>query len=195
MASNNDSTPNRGKGRPKGTKKKGFKGTPKKINFAIEEPTSTVAINNVERNCPIGLTNSTNVCFFNSVSQVLFSLEGFKNHVNNFIVQNLDEKSALDSIKSLFRKMEDKTSVNPVRTHEYVQSLQMPGYVENNQFDAQECMSCITNMFYPRVNDKSDPKHNMLPDNCLFGISGEESIVCFGCNQHFNKPYRTALCT
>ena len=70
----------------------------------------------------------------------------------------------------------------------------MPGYVGNHQFDAQEYMSSITNLFHPRIDDKSDPKHNMVPDNCLFGISEEESIACFGCIQHFNKPYRTALC-
>ena len=180
-----DDTPSKSKGRPKGTvKKKGFKGTPKKLFNAAKSSNTMIA-----RDRLVGLTNNSNVCFFNSVMQSLFSLQSFRNHVISF---TQTESDAVNNIKDLFESME--TSDNLIRTHECVQSLPMPGYAENHQFDAQECMGCITNLFYPRVDDKNDPMHNMLPNDCLFGISGEESILCYGCNEHFNKPYRTALC-
>ena len=70
-------TPSKGKGRPK---KKGFKGTPKKINLDVHEneqiPVSTRTEQNSPRHVanidqPIGLVNIRNDCFFNSVVQAL----------------------------------------------------------------------------------------------------------------------------
>ena len=66
---NIETTPTRGKGRPKGTpkKSKGFRGTPKKI---IENSSASINVDNG----PIGLVNIRNDCFFNSVVQPLLGL-------------------------------------------------------------------------------------------------------------------------
>ena len=153
MASNIDITPSKGKGRPK---KKGFKGTPKKIILDVQENEQIAVSNHTERNAPCGLFNNSNVCFFNSDIQALFTLEYFRNHVINFTSQIPDETVAVENIKTLFRNIAQSTSNDPIRTHECVQSLPMPGYVENSQFDAEECMTIIINLFYPRINDKNE---------------------------------------
>ena len=141
-------TPTRGKGRPKGTPKKtkGFRGTPKKTK------NSPAICDNID-NGPIGLVNVRNDCFFNSVIQALFSLQSFRTHVSNFDTQIPSEIDPVHSIKLLFREIEAKTS-NPLHTHAHLMSLGLPGYEENRQFDAQECMTYIVNLFYPRINDK-----------------------------------------
>ena len=138
---NIENTPTRGKGRPKGTPKKsrGFRVTPKKIS------NNPNVCNNV-KNGPIGLVNVAYDCFFNSVVQALFSLQSFRNHVKNFSSQIHDEVNAVCHIKQLFRDMEAK-SMNPLPTHEHLMSLGLPGYLENEQFDAQECMT------YGRVHE------------------------------------------
>ena len=41
----------------------------------------------------------------------------------------------------------------PLMTHDCIIALVLQGYEENKQFDAQECLSRIVNLFYPWVND------------------------------------------
>ena len=95
MATNIDDnvelTPSRNKGRPKGSSKrnKGFKGTPKKSNLVIET-TSRECV--VERNAPLGLINNSNVCFFNSVIQVMYSLSDIRDLIMNFVLENREGK-------------------------------------------------------------------------------------------------------
>ena len=187
---NIENTPTRGKGRPTGTPKKakGFRGTPKKIIT-----NSSTIYDNIENiNGPIGLVNVAHDCFFNSVVQALFSLETFRNHVRNFDSQIPDEVDAVCSIKQLFRDIEAKSN-NRLHTHENLTLLGLPGHEENTQFDAQECMTYILNLFYPQINDTSNPRHNQLPENCEFLLEGEESIICFNCNKHSNKNFGESL--
>ena len=115
-------------------------------------------------NRPIGLVNVANDCYFNAVMQSLFSLESFRNHVKNFNSHIHNEVNAVNHVKQLFQEMERK-SMNPLPTHEHLMSLGLPGYIENRQCDAQECMTYIINLFYPRVNDKTNPRHNFVPEN------------------------------
>ena len=119
MTDNIENTPTRGKGRPKGTPKKtkGFRGTPKNIRnsaFTVDS----------DDNEPIGLVNVRNDCFFNSVIQTLFSLQSFRNHVNNFNPQIPDEVEPVQSIKRLFRDIEARKS-SPFQTHAYLTSLKL----------------------------------------------------------------------
>ena len=185
-------TPTKGKGRPKGTpRKKGFKG----IRRQEKLNTNIVSDNSGSRNIPVGLYNQSNDCFFNSVTQVLYSLHSFRDHVQHFTTYISNEVDAVMKMKTLFQDMNQSQETNhPIRTHECVQSLQMNAYVENCQFDAQECMTHIINLFYPRVDDINAPNRNMPPDNCLFRVDGGESMLCYNCDQQSNKPYRSNIC-
>ena len=161
------------KGRPK---KSGFKGkfTKKESSMVPRNPVNaSIEINDDIQNfreikqnsspsvCnPVGLINYSNDCFFNSVIQALFSLQLFREHVSNF-----DEHSshttdtrtiaAASSIRNLFRAIEKMKAAldGPLMTHDYILALNLQGYVENQQYDAQECLSYIVDLFYPWVND------------------------------------------
>ena len=79
---NVDKTP-KGKGRRKGTpkKNKGLKGTPNKLRKVDGQNIGSVdSINTRNISDPSGLKNypNQNVCFFNSVIQVLSSVESFR---------------------------------------------------------------------------------------------------------------------
>ena len=92
-----DKTPTK-KGRPK---KIGFKGTPNK-NKSKNIPSSNILepnYQNVISSTPRGLQNKgENVCFFNSVMQMLYSLPTFRTQVLN--LESFDE--AVNAIKNLF---------------------------------------------------------------------------------------------
>ena len=62
------------------------------------------------------------------------------------------------------------------------------------QFDAQQCISHIVDLFYPWTNNGSGDDNKSLPDNCLFLINGEETILCHKCNRYANKNFKEALC-
>ena len=103
---NNENTPTKGKGRPKGTpkKSKAFRGTPRKIVTNSLSILSDVG--------PRGLVNISTDCFFNSVIQALFSLQSFRNHVRNFNAHihyaNHIEINAIHHIQQLLRDMASK---------------------------------------------------------------------------------------
>ena len=61
-----------------------------------------------------------------------------------------------------------------IRTYECVLSLGMTGYVGNSQFDAEECMTHVINLFYPQIDNKNHPDHNRVPEHCLFRIEPVE---------------------
>ena len=200
---NIENTPAKGKGRPKGTpkKNKGFRGTPRKIMNALSNvdtnmnaPVITSCVSNADSNlnAPIGLVNISNDCFFNSVVRSLFTLQSFRNHVKNFNPSIPDELSAVQSIKQLFQDMEAKL-INPLQTHDYLKSINLAGYVEHTQFDAQECMTYLINLFYPRIDDRNSLEHNHVPDDCLFQFDGEESVCCLNCDQQSNRYFRESI--
>ena len=119
---------------------------------------------------PVGLINHSNDCFFNSVIQALFSLQSFRDHVRNFDEADSHTKDAAFSIKKLFRAIEEikATSDGPLTTHNYIMAMDLQGYIENDQFDAQECLSYIIDLFYPWANDGNDSDDYGYPDVCLF---------------------------
>ena len=110
------------KGRVK--KSTSFRETPSKKKpvadrtIDIEFNTSPLLITNVrDPNNPLGLINEgVNVCFFNSVVQVLYSLPLFRNYIRQISPSN----SIKRGIKDLFRDIEN--SNEPVRTSRCVQS-------------------------------------------------------------------------
>ena len=70
----------------------------------------------------------------------------------------------------------------------YLLALNLQSYVENQQFDAQECLSSIVDLFYPWYNDGNGST------DCLFLLDGEETTLCRKCNKYANKYYRKTLC-
>ena len=72
-------------------------------------------------------------------------------------------------------------------THNHILSLGLESYVENIQYDAQECLSFILNVFYPWID-------NGLRSGCLFLLEGEETILCNNCNRYANKDFKETLC-
>ena len=183
-------TPTRGKGRPKGTsKKKSFKGTPKKSNNDIQA-TSNECL--VRKDAPVGLINKSNVCFFNSLIQVMHSLTDFREFVNNYVINinDSEENTALVNMIALFNEIEKsmKTDRHCIGTHDCVLSLNLRAYTENLQYDAEECLTQIINLFYPQIDDH-------VPDNCLFRLDGGESVLCFNCNKSSSTTFRSAVCS
>ena len=144
---NVDKTP-KGKGRPKGTpkKNKGFKGTPNKLRKVDEQNIESVdGINTRNISVPSGLKiyPNQNVCFFNSVIQVLFSAESFREHICQL---NTIDPIVL-TIKNLFRQIECSNHSNTsIETYLYVQSLELLDYQPGLQFDAHECLIHILNL-------------------------------------------------
>ena len=110
--------------------------------------------------------NIANDCFFNSVVQSLFVLPAFREHVRNFDTQIVNEASAVHLIKQLFRAMESNSN-NALQTHDCLMSLNLPGHVEHVQFDAEECMTYMINLFYPRIIDINDSRNNVVPDDSI----------------------------
>ena len=128
-------------GRPK--KNKGFKGTPNKKRKCDEQNVDLVIERMRDRSKPLGLVNAEeNVCFFNSVIQLLFSVESFREHIYHL---EANDMAAL-SIKNLFREME--FSSNHVKTSLYIDNLQLGDYVFGQQYDAQECLLQVLNHIF-----------------------------------------------
>ena len=201
------------KGRPK---KAGFKGKftkkessmvpGKPVNASLEINDDIQNFREIKQNSspivcnPVGLINYSNDCFFNSVIQALFSLQLFREHVSNF-----DEHSshttdtrtiaAASSVRNLFRAIDQMKAASdgPLMTHNYILALNLQGYVENQQFDAQECLSYIIDLFYPWDNDENDNTCG-YPDDCLFLLDGEETTHCHRCGKYANKYFRETLC-
>ena len=188
------------RGRPR---KSGFKGkcTKKESSLVSEKPIEIKQNSSSRVDDPVGLINHSNDCFFNSVIQALFSLQSFRDHVRNFDERNFDEanshtKNAASSIKRLFRAIEQMkaTSNGPLTTHNYIMAINLQGYSENEQFDAQECLSYIIDLFYPWANNGNDSDGYGYPDGCLFLLDGEDTTLCHKCNRYANTFFRDALC-
>ena len=186
---NVDKTP-KGKGRPKGTpkKNKGFKGTPNKLRKVDEQNIESVdSINTRNISAPLGLKNypNQNVCFFNSVIQVLFSVESFREHIRQL---NTIDPIVL-TIKNLFRQIECSNHSNTsIETYLYVQSLELPDYQPGLQFDAHECLIHILNLIYLLRPD------NSVPDESVFQISSLQSILCQTCNNASENTLLDTIC-
>ena len=91
-------------------------------------------------------------------------------------------------------KLKSNESRTLLMTHDYIRTLGLQGYEENMQFDAQECLSYIIDLFYPWVIDGSNNSNYGIPDDCLFLLDGEETILCLKCNKYAKKYYLEAIC-
>ena len=155
------------KGRPKGSiKKKGFKGNIKKHTHNVETlPTEilpSIISDTIVSNKPVGLKNEgVNVCFFNSIIQVLYSMPEIRSHVRALTSCN----RYIKEIKTLFEKIDSK--ISPVQTSNIVKNLQLENYNFKDQYDAQECLIQILENVFSN-------------DNNMFKFCVNESTVCHG---------------
>ena len=90
--------------------------------------------------------------FFNSDLQLLFSLSHFRDIVlrHPYISNDADPRSA---VRHLFQTILGQNCANPVATYPYILQLGLPWYRRGSQFDVQECLSHIINLFFPVVRD------------------------------------------
>ena len=150
---------------------KGFRGTPKKCNFSSDIDFNVTYIR--DPNIPLGLMNQgENVCFFNSVIQILYTLPAFR----EFIQQLSPTNAVVSEIKNLFGEIE--SSNVPVRTSDYVQNLGLRDYSLGMQYDAHECLLQLLEKIYPVIND-----------DCMFKVAILESTLCVSndCDHTINK--------
>ena len=87
-------------------------------------------------NIPLGLKNyGENVCFFNLVTQFLYSLPVFRDYINKL---RPPLKGVAMEIKKRFSEID--TSCEPVRTSNYVRYLGLQHYEPRMQYGANECL-------------------------------------------------------
>ena len=97
-------------------------------------------INNLTEKEPVPLRNnmrvSENVCFFNSVVQVLFSLIPFRARILSDLVDN----PVIRNIKQLFRTINESVSSYSIHTYPVVRAIDIPHYIDHEQMDAREVL-------------------------------------------------------
>ena len=125
-------------------------------------------------NCPIGLKNTfynenssiqyANVCFFNSLIQVLISIPNYHHYIletsqaHNAVVMNL---------RDLFKETDNSNDC--IDTFRWVPEIGIPDYVKNIQHDARECLSHILENSYPA---------DELKDDSVFKIDCTVTLEC-----------------
>ena len=118
---------------------------------------STVSI--PSKSEPIGLINSQNICFFNSVLQSLFSLCDFGDLILNIEGPNL--------LKDIFIKLQTLNS--PFLPISYLNQLKLSEFTLGHQYDAHECLVQLLETVYPLNYDS------------LFKIVKNPEILCENC--------------
>ena len=128
---------------------------------------------------PLGLQNeNVNVCFFNSVIQVLYSLPDFQNYVGNMPILN----QCFGQLKELFREINTQHSSEPIKTSKYVTNIGLRNYRFRSQHDAHECLINIIENCYPDQTVR-----------CMFQYHTQQTLICenrpgyHGCGNIINK--------
>ena len=167
VESNPGPAQNQSSGRPK--KGRGFRGTPNKQENCDNRPDIhfNISSNIRDLNKPLGLLNlGENVCFFNSVIQVLYSITAFRDYILSLLL--FTDNPPVVSIKNLFREI--GSSNNPVRTSEYLKHLELLDYKSGTQYDAHECLLQLLDRIYP-----------IISDDCIFKLVKHEWTFCNAC--------------
>ena len=136
---------------------------------------------------PVGLRNSgENICFFNSVAQVLYSLLSFRGHIFNTPLDHI----VIIKLRQLFREMESSPAYD-INTYLLVADLGIPDYnhQRKEQIDAREIFSyLIENCFDSRVViDQVTHLPKLAPDYGLFNLSERTTMRCKDCGKE-NVP-------
>ena len=88
---------------------------------------------------PVPLQNKENVCFFNSVVQVFYSLHPFRARIFSDLLDN----HVIRNMRQLFTEMESMPSYD-IHTHPIVRALQIPHYIiAKNQENTKKRMQSM----------------------------------------------------
>ena len=120
--------------------------------------------NNIFRKTrPVKLLNlGENVCFFNSIIQILFPITPFQNKI---LLQDNTNNDVTLAFKDLFQEMLETKS--EIRTSVFLQRINILTYQHGSQFDAHECLLFILNEIYPDIDD-----------SCIFKIRLKTTVTC-----------------
>ena len=113
--------------------------------------------------CEDGSIKCANVCFFNSLLQILISIPKYheyieQSHLDNPVVLNL---------KPLITQINGSTK--NIETYPYVHNLGIPNYTQHMQVDAHECLAHILQNSFP---------DDRLIDLSVFSIQSEVTLIC-----------------
>ena len=111
-----------------------------------------------------------NVCFFNTVIQLLYSIPRLHTCLFNPIPKKDVDANVIMAMRHLFNEMYTK---DVVKTSIYVTQFKLEDYTLYSQYDAQECLISIL--------DK------ILPSTSPFTIDIMSKIWCSKCNHQINK--------
>ena len=151
------------------------------VNSAINESTLNGPVSEItilsdidfDLSPPIGLQNSgDNVCFFNSIIQILISFPAYQNHIMETMLDN----PVISTLRTLFNDI--NISMDPVYTFNSVKLLELPGYVERDQHDVHECLLHLLEKSYPT---------NELQNSSIFNIQCTRTYEC-ECGKIYDKP-------
>ena len=126
---------------------------------------------------PVPLRNnmrdSENVCFFNSVVQVLFSLIPFRARILSDLVDN----QVIRNIKQLFRTINESVSSYSIHTYPVVRAIDIPHYIDHEQIDALEVLRYLID------NSVETNQTTGRPDYSFFKVAENTSTLCAQCNK------------
>ena len=74
--------------------------------MGVQNVPLTVIDTQRNRNVQLSLENNSNMCFFNSVFQALFSFPSLWDHVKHFTTDRFSEADTVSNVKTLFRDTE-----------------------------------------------------------------------------------------
>ena len=171
------------------------KGRPKKKGFCVKtENTITQSYANIVKGSntdafssnntlariqlqpPLGLLNlSENVCFLNSIIQLLYHIPELRIFVQNM----LSPTSPLLAVQNLFNEIYNSSV--PVRSFAYIPELQIPHYIFKQQYDSHEFLTYLLDKIYP------SPIPATINNNCVFKVQTHTSVICENCNHSADR--------
>ena len=114
----------------------------------------------------IGLRNGgENVCFANSVVQLMFRLPAFRHQVDDTTLSG----ECVTSLKDLFCRMDSCRAA--FKSSSYFEKMNIPHYVKGQQYDSHEFLTYLLDMIYPNLGN----------DPCMFKFVTIFSIACSQC--------------
>ena len=127
----------------------------------------------VDRKFPVKLENHAQVCFFNSICQIFYSMPKFLAKLKYTPKTN----NVVTSMQDILERMKICDEVIP---YPYIHRIALNNYVFGTQQDAQEALCHILDNMYPDNNiDTSSP----------FSVTLNETIYCSDviCEKSINK--------
>ena len=117
-----------------------------------------------------------NLCFFNAVLQLLYSIPEFHLFLKDpsLYPSNIND----EMIRTLIQLFTEMDTHNSVRTSSYIKNIGLNHYVFGSQYDAQDCLQFIINQCF------------LSHSQSIFGLCIFESIWCegkVGCNRRSEK--------